>query len=228
MQLTGALSLAFAAVAAASPNAPYQFERRQYSNSSASVDAAAVTPSQFTTSTVYATQLHTITSCAPEVTNCPARSGTPAVVTSIVAISTTVCPVTATETPAAGTPSLSSAVEGGAENPYATPSPSSTVDGGAQAPYPTPSAPVSAESVPSVPLGTGASAPSPSSDVQAETAPAGETPTVVTKTSDSTLTYTLGTGSSTTVVTTTIKHTSTETLYSVSLIGFVSNFMRMN
>lgn len=77
----------------------------------------------YSTSTVYATELHTITSCAPEVTNCPASSGTPAVVTSVVAISTTVCPVTATETPVAsapaGTPSApaSSGVEGSESSP---------------------------------------------------------------------------------------------------------------
>ncbi|KAF3013744.1 hypothetical protein E8E14_007694 [Neopestalotiopsis sp. 37M] len=46
------------------------------------------------TSTVYSTNIFTITSCAPEVTNCPASSGSPAVVTSIIALSTTVCPIT--------------------------------------------------------------------------------------------------------------------------------------
>lgn len=53
-------------------------------------------PAGFTASTVYATSVYTVTSCAPEVTNCPARSGTPAVVTSVVAISTTICPVSET------------------------------------------------------------------------------------------------------------------------------------
>lgn len=47
-----------------------------------------------TTSTVYSTTVHTITSCAPEVTNCPARSTVYS--TEIVAVSTTICPVTAT------------------------------------------------------------------------------------------------------------------------------------
>ncbi|ETS76298.1 hypothetical protein PFICI_11685 [Pestalotiopsis fici W106-1] len=46
------------------------------------------------TSTVYSTTIYTVTSCAPEVTNCPASSGSPAVVTSIIALSTTVCPIT--------------------------------------------------------------------------------------------------------------------------------------
>lgn len=42
---------------------------------------------------VYAVQTFTITSCAPTVTNCPARNGTAAVVTSTVALYTTYCPV---------------------------------------------------------------------------------------------------------------------------------------
>ena len=51
-----------------------------------------------TTSTVYSTNLITITSCAPTVTNCPASSTV--VVTSVIAVSTTVCPVTASAAPA--------------------------------------------------------------------------------------------------------------------------------
>ncbi|KAK1827660.1 hypothetical protein QBC39DRAFT_361397 [Podospora conica] len=50
-----------------------------------------------TTSTVYATSVHTVTSCKPEVTNCPAKKG-PVVVTEVVAVSTTVCAVTDVET----------------------------------------------------------------------------------------------------------------------------------
>jgi hypothetical protein len=50
-----------------------------------------------TTKTVYATSVHTVTSCKPEVTNCPAKKG-PVVVTEVVAVSTTVCAVTETET----------------------------------------------------------------------------------------------------------------------------------
>ncbi|RYP78090.1 hypothetical protein DL771_000783 [Monosporascus sp. 5C6A] len=46
----------------------------------------------FTASTVYSTKVYTITSCAPEVSNCPASIGQ--VTTEVVAISTTVCPVT--------------------------------------------------------------------------------------------------------------------------------------
>ncbi|KAK3354804.1 hypothetical protein B0H65DRAFT_438104 [Neurospora tetraspora] len=53
---------------------------------------------EWTTSTIYATTTSTITSCAPEVTDCPAKIGQ--VTTVVVAIGTTVCPVTATETSA--------------------------------------------------------------------------------------------------------------------------------
>ncbi|KKY14316.1 putative extracellular serine-threonine rich protein [Diplodia seriata] len=99
----------------------------------------------YSTSTVYATQVHTITSCAPEVTNCPARSGTPAVVTSVVPVSTTVCPVTATETPAgsapagsapAGSAPASSGAEGVVSSPAASAPASSGVEGVTSAPAP--------------------------------------------------------------------------------------------
>ncbi|KAF3351358.1 hypothetical protein VdG2_00865 [Verticillium dahliae VDG2] len=50
------------------------------------------TPTQWTTSTVYQTNVRTVTSCPPEVTNCPV--GGHHVITETVAISTTVCPVT--------------------------------------------------------------------------------------------------------------------------------------
>jgi hypothetical protein len=50
-----------------------------------------------TTRTVYATQVHTVTSCAATVTNCAARHG-PVIVTEIVPVSTTVCAVTEVET----------------------------------------------------------------------------------------------------------------------------------
>ncbi|KAJ9619541.1 hypothetical protein H2203_008320 [Taxawa tesnikishii (nom. ined.)] len=50
-----------------------------------------------TTSTVYTTSLRTITSCAATVTDCPARNG-PATVTDVVALYTTVCPVSGAST----------------------------------------------------------------------------------------------------------------------------------
>jgi len=49
----------------------------------------------WTTSTVYATSVYTITSCAATVTNCPEKGQ---VTTDIISLYTTVCPVTATET----------------------------------------------------------------------------------------------------------------------------------
>jgi len=52
----------------------------------------------WTTSTVYATSVYTITSCAPTVTNCPAKIGQ--VTTDIISLYTTYCPVSATETSA--------------------------------------------------------------------------------------------------------------------------------
>ncbi|TGJ78663.1 hypothetical protein E0Z10_g10105 [Xylaria hypoxylon] len=49
------------------------------------------TPVQLTTSTVYSTNIYTITSCAPTVTNCPAQLGQ--VTTELVSLYTTICPV---------------------------------------------------------------------------------------------------------------------------------------
>jgi hypothetical protein len=56
-------------------------------------EAPATTEAPMTTSTIYSTNIKTITSCGPEVTNCPATGGTPVVVTETIAVSTTVCPV---------------------------------------------------------------------------------------------------------------------------------------
>ncbi|KAI8279143.1 putative endo-1,3(4)-beta-glucanase [Colletotrichum sp. SAR 10_98] len=49
-------------------------------------------PTRLATSTVYQTNVKTITSCAPTVTNCPARE-TPQIVTEVVPLTTTICPV---------------------------------------------------------------------------------------------------------------------------------------
>ncbi|RMJ08721.1 hypothetical protein BHE90_012185 [Fusarium euwallaceae] len=59
------------------------------------------------TSTIYSTNIKTITSCGPEVTNCPVTAGTPAVVTETVAVSTTICPVTETQTQKSPKPTAS-------------------------------------------------------------------------------------------------------------------------
>jgi hypothetical protein len=69
-----------------------------YTTTSTSSAAAVITSSteteeypEYTTSTIYTTKLVTITSCHTTVTNCPAHSTV--VVTSTIALSTTVCPV---------------------------------------------------------------------------------------------------------------------------------------
>jgi hypothetical protein len=49
----------------------------------------------YTTSTVYTTNVYTITSCKPEVTNCPSK---PHVTTEVIPLYTTVCPVEETKT----------------------------------------------------------------------------------------------------------------------------------
>ncbi|RSL68703.1 hypothetical protein CEP54_002651 [Fusarium duplospermum] len=54
------------------------------------VEPTGPEPTEMTTSTIYATETYTITSCPPEVTKCPVGS----VTTETIAISTTVCPVT--------------------------------------------------------------------------------------------------------------------------------------
>ncbi|KAI9829087.1 MAG: hypothetical protein M1832_000110 [Thelocarpon impressellum] len=56
-----------------------------------------------TTSTIYETSVATITSCAPTVTYCPAESTVK--VTSVIAVSTTVCPVSEAGQASAPTPS---------------------------------------------------------------------------------------------------------------------------
>jgi chitinase len=69
-----------------------------------------------TTSTVYTTTTRTVTSCAPTVTNCP---GGGYVTTEVIALYTTVCPVTATETKTRS-PWTSSAPAGGAGGAWTT------------------------------------------------------------------------------------------------------------
>lgn len=58
-----------------------------------------------TTSTVYRTETYTITSCAPEVTECPSKLGQ--VTTRVIVDYTTVCPVGATPTGKAERPASS-------------------------------------------------------------------------------------------------------------------------
>jgi hypothetical protein len=75
--------------------------------------SAVTSAPAYTTSTVYTTQLVTITSCASTVTYCPAHSTV--VVTSTIAVSTTVCPVT----PVSATPYVSATPV--KSTPYVTP-----------------------------------------------------------------------------------------------------------
>ena len=69
-------------------------------SSSAAVSSTTKAPTshgpKLTTSTIYATSTHTVTSCAATYTHCPAHASV-VVVTEIVPISTTVCPVTTTD-----------------------------------------------------------------------------------------------------------------------------------
>lgn len=55
---------------------------------SAGYNEVSTTPTASTTSTVYTTSVYTVTSCAPEVTDCPARIGQ--VTTDIISLYTTV------------------------------------------------------------------------------------------------------------------------------------------
>ncbi|KAL0256470.1 Chitinase 2 [Diplodia seriata] len=70
--------------------------------------------SDLSTSTVYATQLVTITACPPSVTNCPANSKTyVSVATSLVPVSTTVYPVSPVAAVASSSSAATSAAVGG-------------------------------------------------------------------------------------------------------------------
>jgi len=85
-------ALIFAAGAAAWTTA------KEHPTSTWGSEAPTTTATPWTTSTVYSTQTFIVTSCGPEVVSCPAHSTL--TVTSVVAVSTTVCPVTETWTPA--------------------------------------------------------------------------------------------------------------------------------
>jgi len=116
-----------------------------------SVGAAALVSAQtgYTVSTVYSTHVYTVTSCAPTVTNCPARSGKPYVTTDIISLYTTFCPVAATETSPPKYPT-------GPAGPYPTYPAGTGGNGGHPAPPPSsaPAPPAAPSSVP------GGSAPS--------------------------------------------------------------------
>ncbi|KAI0847622.1 glycoside hydrolase superfamily [Daldinia vernicosa] len=71
-------------------------ETQSVSATSSSYPTGSASTTEYTTSTVYSTTVYTVTSCAPSVTNCPARGS---VVTETIALYTTVCPVTETQKP---------------------------------------------------------------------------------------------------------------------------------
>jgi len=125
MHFSTVSTLFFAALASAQHQHFHQ--RRQYNTTGTALG-------EQTTLTVYATSVHTITSCAATVTDCPARSDlatSEQVVTDTIAVYTTVCPVAQAE-------SASSALLASA---------TSSAIGIATSAYPT------------VPLSTGASSP---------------------------------------------------------------------
>ena len=63
------------------------------------VEYAPTSAPAMTTSTVYTTKLTTVTACPYGVPNCPVESATTSTVTSVVALYTTICPVTEVATP---------------------------------------------------------------------------------------------------------------------------------
>ncbi|KAJ0118626.1 extracellular cell wall glucanase crf1 allergen asp f9 [Diaporthe amygdali] len=69
-------------------------QSKQSSVLSGNTPEASSKQPELTTSTVYSTNIYTVTSCGPEVKNCPAKSTV--VTTEVVAAYTTVCPVTST------------------------------------------------------------------------------------------------------------------------------------
>ena len=167
-----ALSVAFfAALATAEHHGPRHFHHRRHMNTTVA--------DTHTTLTVFQTQVYTITSCAPTITNCPARSSAGnGVITDTIAITTTVCPITAAESVKS---SILSAI-GGSSTSVASAASSAIA-----------TFPIHLSTGVAGPVGSSASGGSP--------------------VTDTTLTYTLGSGSSTTVITTTIKHTTTEIEY---------------
>ncbi|RYC55100.1 hypothetical protein CHU98_g11109 [Xylaria longipes] len=129
------------------------------SSSTAAVSTPAETPSYsvtsyITTSTVFSTSVQTITSCGPDVPNCPA--GSTAVTTVIIPISTTVCPVTETLSQPAGTPTSTSVEAGSTPATYPASSPVGSTPIGSSATSPasqtssSPSYPVETLPCPSV------------------------------------------------------------------------------
>jgi hypothetical protein len=84
----------------------------------ASVSAGNKWGDKSTTSTVYTTSVYTITSCAPEVTDCPGKIGS--VTTDVTSLYTTICPVAETESSSTWIPTSTSSAPITSETPWAT------------------------------------------------------------------------------------------------------------
>jgi hypothetical protein len=84
----------------------------------ASVSAGNKWGDKSTTSTVYTTSVYTITSCAPEVTDCPGKMGS--VTTDVISLYTTICPVTETESSSTWVPTSTSSAPITPETPWIT------------------------------------------------------------------------------------------------------------
>ncbi|KAI1875217.1 hypothetical protein JX265_004275 [Neoarthrinium moseri] len=77
------------------PSVTYPGTASATGSSSQGASESTTSPVEYTTSTVYTTRVHTVTSCAPTVTNCPANGEV--VVTEVIPLYTTVCPVGSTQ-----------------------------------------------------------------------------------------------------------------------------------
>jgi len=121
-----------------------------------------------TTSTIYSTSVFYVTSCAPEVTNCPARSAR--LVTSIIAVSTTVCPVSSAPAgPSSSPPASPSAPNQQSSSPTGPSSvpgsssapagPNSASAGSSSVPAGSSSGPVDSSSAPASPVSQSSSSP---------------------------------------------------------------------
>ncbi|KAI0095455.1 glycoside hydrolase family 16 protein [Daldinia grandis] len=175
-----------------SPTVSVSATTTESSSSSATTDEQ-----ELTTSTIYSTDIHTVTSCAPTVTNCPAGGY---VTTKIISVGTTVCPVTKSEgskteptpTPSAPAEYTTSVVE--VTNTYTITSCAATVTNcpvGAvtsEVTLTTTVCPVSKESPSAIP--SSSAGPSPSSSKPVETpgtvSKPAETPSTVSKPAEST------------------------------------------
>ncbi|PGH07111.1 hypothetical protein AJ80_08048 [Polytolypa hystricis UAMH7299] len=140
-------------------------------------------PVSYTTSTIYTTEVETITSCAPEVPSCPADSTV--VVTSTIPISTTVCPVTETSPPEQTPPADGTPTDGypdetnPGENTPSETAPAETTPTGASPDESTPGDNIPSETAPAQTTPTGATPGEtyPGNKIPSETIPGETTPT---------------------------------------------------